>query len=737
MKSLYALKGASAIAVALFCIPIALAAATDKASPTVTATLPSVDNSAISANLRADPLLSVDMNRGEIVSRLMTQWQGELAAQQRESFKDKLSGLRADRLLAVSLVGTFVGVLEVLDGQEKSDRALATLSALGSRDGRKALGDPDKDLLYTPLSPCRLFDTRPYSSALGQLGGTFAANTRRAIVPAGACAIPGSGVKSLFLSVTTLNNTVNSGGFLAMLAPAAPVTAVVDIFNIGSLWSGSNTIVATGAAGQFDVYVAGANAEVLVDVLGYFAPPSSTGDGLRVIQGGVGPTVINGAASNTATAGSAITVSGGEGNAAAGDYSTIGGGRQNSTATFEATVAGGRLNAATGGASSIGGGYANAASGASSTVSGGVANVASGDHSHVGGGGGALATCTDPVTLVGNRPCGNRAEGNWSMISGGESNLTQGVGSSISGGYSNNASADGSTVIGGGFNVASGQYSAIVGGRANRAEGAYSFAAGRNAGAFDTGVFVWADSMNNPFSQFTPNTFNVRATGGARFVTAIDASGAATRTVAINSNGTLDFGSDTRQNINLWGTQYGIGVQNGTTYFRTDLANPAPGDFGFSWHAGGVHSDAANAPGAGGLELMRLSNNGNLFVRRAVVANVVLNTSDRNVKSLFENVNAKAILAKVAALPISKWVYSADDKKDWHIGPMAQDFRKAFGLGQDDKTIATIDADGIALVAIQGLHQLVNEKDAKIGKLERANEAMKRQLAAIMRKLGM
>ena len=118
-------------------------------------------------SLRADPLLSVDMNRQEIVGRLMTQWQGDVAAPQRESFKEKLAGLRADRLLAVSLVGSFDGVLQVLYGQEKADQAAVarnTLSTLGTnanqRDGQKALGDASIDLVYTPLTPCRLFDTR-------------------------------------------------------------------------------------------------------------------------------------------------------------------------------------------------------------------------------------------------------------------------------------------------------------------------------------------------------------------------------------------------------------------------------------------------------------------------------------------------------------------------------------------------------------------------------------------------
>ena len=56
---------------------------------------------------------------------------------------------------------------------------------------------------------------------------------------------------------------------------------------------------------------------------------------------------------------------------------------------------------------------------------------------------------------------------------------------------------------------------------------------------------------------------------------------------------------------------------------------------------------------------------------------------------------------------------------------MAQDFHTAFGVGADDKHIATVDADGVALAAIQGLNQEVEEqraelrlKDARISELE-------------------
>jgi hypothetical protein len=225
--------------------------------------------------MRADPLLSVDINRTEIVSRVMGKWQSEIAATQRDSLKQKLTGLRADRPLAASIVGTFDGVLEILSGQEKNDAAGGTTSS--RLESAKLLGDTDKDLVYTPLAPCRLFDTRAgQSSALGQLGGVFTADSGRNIVPAGACSIPTTEVNSLLVSLTTLNNTPNSGGYISLLAPAAPVTTTTDIFNLGSQWSAANSVVRTGTAGQFTVYVATANAHVVVDVLGYFTRPQAT-----------------------------------------------------------------------------------------------------------------------------------------------------------------------------------------------------------------------------------------------------------------------------------------------------------------------------------------------------------------------------------------------------------------------------------------------------------------------------
>ena len=80
-------------------------------------------------------------------------------------------------------------------------------------------------------------------------------------------------------------------------------------------------------------------------------------------------------------------------------------------------------------------------------------------------------------------------------------------------------------------------------------------------------------------------------------------------------------------------------------------------------------------------------------------------------------------------MPITTWVYKHEGRNAArHIGPVSQDFVKAFKVGMDDKSIATVDADGVALAAIQGLNQLVQEKDARIARLERELEAIKKKL---------
>jgi len=93
--------------------------------------------------------------------------------------------------------------------------------------------------------------------------------------------------------------------------------------------------------------------------------------------------------------------------------------------------------------------------------------------------------------------------------------------------------------------------------------------------------------------------------------------------------------------------------------------------------------------------------------------------SDRNAKTNFEPVNSRAVLNRVAELPIQTWRYKTQPDSARHIGPAAQDFYAAFAVGEDDNHITTVDADGVALAAIQGLNEIVKEKDAEIQALRK------------------
>jgi len=81
------------------------------------------------------------------------------------------------------------------------------------------------------------------------------------------------------------------------------------------------------------------------------------------------------------------------------------------------------------------------------------------------------------------------------------------------------------------------------------------------------------------------------------------------------------------------------------------------------------------------------------------------NASDRNAKESFAPVDAYDVLSRLARVPITTWNYKAEPPSVRHMGPTAQDFYATFELGSSDATISTVDADGVALAAIQALHQ--------------------------------
>ena len=117
--------------------------------------------------------------------------------------------------------------------------------------------------------------------------------------------------------------------------------------------------------------------------------------------------------------------------------------------------------------------------------------------------------------------------------------------------------------------------------------------------------------------------------------------------------------------------------------------------------------------------------------------------SDRDAKANFAAVDTREVLAKVAAMPVTTWKYKSQDEEIRHIGPVAQDFYAAFGVGEDETHITTVDADGVALAAIQGLYEIVQEQDrhaadqlAEIGGLQQEVAALQAQNKALDARLS-
>ncbi len=111
-----------------------------------------------------------------------------------------------------------------------------------------------------------------------------------------------------------------------------------------------------------------------------------------------------------------------------------------------------------------------------------------------------------------------------------------------------------------------------------------------------------------------------------------------------------------------------------------------------------------------------------------LASNVTL--SDRGAKERFAPVDPDAILARVARLPIETWNYRGQDPPIRHIGPMAQDFAAAFGVGPDDRHIDLLDASGVALAAIQALAGRIQAQEVELRALRAELRRLQTDVAA-------
>jgi hypothetical protein len=125
--------------------------------------------------------------------------------------------------------------------------------------------------------------------------------------------------------------------------------------------------------------------------------------------------------------------------------------------------------------------------------------------------------------------------------------------------------------------------------------------------------------------------------------------------------------------------------------------------------------DIGNEGVAGDMSVIRIGDVQTVcYIAGTIYADGFTVNGEKELRENFDPVDYKAVLANVAALPLTQWNYKRDGKGAEHIGPTAQEFQTAFRLSADGKHMSVMDESGVALAAIKGLNQKVEERDQSL-----------------------
>lgn len=341
-------------------------------------------------------------------------------------------------------------------------------------------------------------------------------------------------------------------------------------------------------------------------------------------------------------------------------HATVSGGSANIAGAYHTTIGGGQMNIAGASHATVGGGRENNANNFYATIGGGYANTATARDTVVGGGSRNIAE--DPYATVGGG-IRNVASAPNTTIAGGAYNQATDDFAVIAGGTRNTASGFNSVIGGGAGNTTSNDQATISGGLGNQASGAYATVGGGHG-----------NSAEGAYASIPGGMLN-------------------------QAHGDFSFASGQRAIID---------EDHDGAFLFADASE-------FDFHSASENELAARA--TGGIRFISGIDNVGEPISGVVLpagSGAWSTLSDRNLKANITPINQHQILAALTEMDITRWNYLGQDASTQHIGPMAQDFYAAFGLGEDATRISTVDADGIALASIQGLYDIVREQEKTI-----------------------
>ncbi|MFL5381505.1 MAG: tail fiber domain-containing protein [Longimicrobiaceae bacterium] len=137
-----------------------------------------------------------------------------------------------------------------------------------------------------------------------------------------------------------------------------------------------------------------------------------------------------------------------------------------------------------------------------------------------------------------------------------------------------------------------------------------------------------------------------------------------------------------------------------------------------------------NTPGAGG----------NVGCDLTVAVPSWTCASSRTLKENYLTVDGEEVLTRIRTLPVTTWNMIGGERTVRHLGPVAEDFYAAFGLGLGETTIGLGDIDGVNLAGVKALEArttaLRQELDARTAELRQEREARTAEAATLRAELA-
>lgn len=294
----------------------------------------------------------------------------------------------------------------------------------------------------------------------------------------------------------------------------------------------------------------------------------------------------------------------------------------------------------------------------------------------------AMDSASAAVVPDGHGGMDNAVIGTNAFIGGGSNNSASGHYTAVGGGDANDAGGEASTIGGGASNTAFGWASTIGGGILNEAYGRVATVGGGAANAA------------SGYYATVPGGLSNTAAGDYSFAAGHRA------IIAADHDGTFLFADET--NIN----------------FNSASANE------FAVRAKGGVRFITNSNGTAGQVLRK---GGSTWE----------SPSSKSLKENMHPLDTVAVLEKLVSIPVEEWNYIHESDGVKHYGPYAEDFHAAFGLnGEYDGRIASLDVDGVALAAIQGLNRKLEEASDQVAKRDSQIAALAQRLDALEAKLA-